>query len=84
MHHFGSWTWMICLESIEFFRNYTKMAMLAIKAYIGISKIKKYLHSGMNQWPVLFYSDAFLTELTLHCMQDWYYKDPYFVMLYWF
>ena len=52
-------------SQIKFFRNYTKLAMLAIKSYVGKSKInfeKSYLKWGINPVHLVFYSDTFLTS----------------------
>ena len=49
------------LNTFEFFREYTKLAMLSIKAYMRKSKI-----NSVKKLPLVLVrdSDAFVTELT--------------------
>ena len=42
----------LSLKANEFFLNYTKLAMLAIKSYIGKSKIKSAKKLGLNRDPL--------------------------------
>ena len=52
-------------QSNRVFYNYTKLAVLAIE--VGESKInsaKTYHWWGLNLRPIMFYSDAYATELT--------------------
>ena len=55
-------------EVNEFFLKYSKLAMLAIKAYVGDNKInsaKRIPHLGLNMGLLMIYSNAFLTEQVL-------------------
>ena len=61
------------LQLIEFSLNYTKLATLAIKAYMGKIKINSTKYVGIESvtlGPLAFYCHAFLTELTWHYLQN--------------
>ena len=38
----------------------------------------------LNMELLVIHSDAYLTELTWHCLLDWFFEDPYLIMLDWF
>ena len=59
---------------VEFPLNYIKLATMPIKAYVGKSNKfsrKGYLKWGLNLRSRMTHFDAYLTELTMHCLQDW-------------
>ena len=61
-----NWKW------FEFFRNYTKLAVLVVKAYIGKNKInsaKIVTSSGDWTWYLLY--STMISELTWQGLWDW-------------
>ena len=56
--------------------NYTKLATPAIKAYIvfkpinQLNSVKFYLQWVLNLGPLVYHSNDYLTDLTLHCKTE--------------
>ena len=65
-----------CMNTKRYEVNeYSKLAMLAIKAHVGESKInsaKRIPHWGLKMGLLMIYSDAFLTELTWQVLIEGY------------
>ena len=64
---------------LEFFHNYTKFTKLAMKGKSQKISNKSYLQWGLNLGPLVFYSIAFLTELTWQVLIEGYLTSLLFV-----